>query len=202
MDPDSAPNNDLGPEASAAAVDDQNIDDEQDLMARAMGFSSFGSQHPNKKRRYNPAADAAGFSLPPKPSFTGANSTALGPGSSSSSASKGPNADEIALDGDDNEDESAAPLATTQVRPVGLPQRPAAPPGGFAAGGHHHQPQFQPRRGQDPPPLGNWYEGYYDPMSNTNPWERIEKARGMSSIGSWLSRDSGAARPSTTDAPA
>jgi hypothetical protein len=186
MDPNLAPNesNDShdGPDA------DVNPDDDQALMAQAMGFSAFGSQHPNKKRRYNPRADAGGFSLPPKPASTGANSTTLG-----LKPSKGSNADEIALD-DDGDDGAPVP-APAQVRPASLPQRPALPPGGFAAG--QHQPQFQPRRPQDPPPLGIWYEGYYDPMSNENPWERIETARGMSSVGSWLSRDSGATRPST-----
>ncbi|KAL0940333.1 uncharacterized protein CTRU02_203096 [Colletotrichum truncatum] len=33
-----------------------------------------------------------------------------------------------------------------------------------------------------------WYEGYYDPKSNENPWERLEKAAGVESRGSWIAR--------------
>ncbi|KAI5458572.1 hypothetical protein BGZ63DRAFT_406971 [Mariannaea sp. PMI_226] len=165
---------------------DTGLDDDQALMAQAMGFSSFGAQHPNKKRRYNPRADASGFSLPPKPSFTGANSTALGSKPPASS-----NLDEIALDMDDDDDVSAPAL--TRVRPASLPQRPAAPTGDFVA--RNHQTSFPIHRHQDPSPSGPWYEGYYDPMSNENPWERIETNRGMSSIGSWLPRGGGATRP-------
>ncbi|KAH6896777.1 hypothetical protein B0T10DRAFT_164056 [Thelonectria olida] len=186
MDPNSAPNESNGSHVGPDA--DVNPDDEQALMAQAMGFSAFGSQHPNKKRRYNPRADAGGFSLPLKPAGTGANSTTLGHG-----PLKGSNADEIALD--DGGDDNVPAQATAQVRPASLPQRPAAPHGGFAAG--QYQPQFQHHRPQNSPSLGIWYDGYYDPMSNENPWERIEKARGMSSVGSWLSRDRGDTRPST-----
>ncbi|KAH6984640.1 hypothetical protein BKA56DRAFT_671127 [Ilyonectria sp. MPI-CAGE-AT-0026] len=187
MDPDSVAATDANVEVDL----DVNSDDEEALMAQAMGFASFGAQRPNKKRRYNPGADAA-LGSEPIPSVTGANSTALGPAPTNRS-----NADEIALDDDDGEDVDVSALA--QVRPASLPQRPAAPSGGFATG---HQAPFQPRRHQDSPSQGSWYEGYYDPSTNENPWDRLEKARGLSSVGSWLPRGGGIARPSTSGAPA
>ncbi|KAB5586138.1 hypothetical protein GE09DRAFT_1073516 [Coniochaeta sp. 2T2.1] len=33
-----------------------------------------------------------------------------------------------------------------------------------------------------------WYADYYDPSSNENPWEWLEKARGLEPVGSWLPR--------------
>ncbi|KAL2759826.1 hypothetical protein ACRALDRAFT_1060190 [Sodiomyces alcalophilus JCM 7366] len=32
-----------------------------------------------------------------------------------------------------------------------------------------------------------WWEGYYDPASNQNPWAALEKKAGLESRGSWLS---------------
>jgi hypothetical protein len=31
-----------------------------------------------------------------------------------------------------------------------------------------------------------WYEGYYDPTFNENPWARLEKEKGLQSVGTWL----------------
>jgi hypothetical protein len=31
-----------------------------------------------------------------------------------------------------------------------------------------------------------WYEDYYDPSFNYNPWEKIEKAKGLEPRGAWL----------------
>jgi hypothetical protein len=33
-----------------------------------------------------------------------------------------------------------------------------------------------------------WWTDYYDPSSNENPWELLEKARGLEPVGSWLPR--------------
>lgn len=76
-------------------------------MAEAMGFSGFGSQRPNnKKRKFNPNADSmAGSSGGPSASdMTGANSAPLGqrrpmklPAPGSGGPQKGGNADEIDL---------------------------------------------------------------------------------------------------------
>ncbi|KAF3067204.1 hypothetical protein GL218_08695 [Daldinia childiae] len=32
-----------------------------------------------------------------------------------------------------------------------------------------------------------WWDDYYDPSSNTNPWERLEYTKGMGPRGSWMS---------------
>jgi hypothetical protein len=49
---------------------------------------------------------------------------------------------------------------------------------------------IKPRGSPDPllpaPPRGpQWYDDYYDRASNENPWERIEKARGIEPISPW-----------------
>ena len=31
----------------------------------------------------------------------------------------------------------------------------------------------------------NWYLEYYDPSFNENPWERLEKEKGLDPLGSW-----------------
>ncbi|KAE9366004.1 hypothetical protein N431DRAFT_472574 [Stipitochalara longipes BDJ] len=31
-----------------------------------------------------------------------------------------------------------------------------------------------------------WYEGYYDPTFNENPWAKLEKEKGLPSVGTWL----------------
>ncbi|EKD17733.1 uncharacterized protein L3040_008080 [Drepanopeziza brunnea f. sp. 'multigermtubi'] len=38
---------------------------------------------------------------------------------------------------------------------------------------------------------GRWYEEYYDPAFNTNPWEALEKAKGLKPVGSWLEYSGG-----------
>ncbi|EKJ69959.1 hypothetical protein NXS19_010555 [Fusarium pseudograminearum] len=162
---------------------DNDVEGVDEALMAQMGFSSFGAASPpSKRRRYNPNADA---SLPSKSSATGANSTALGTGS---------NTDEIALDDDDDnedkkEDESGQ-QASEQVRPASLPQRPA--------------PAAAPRQGQHSVPherRDTWYIGYYDSLSNVNPWERIEKARGLTTRGTWASLEKANAA-TTADAPA
>ncbi|KAF4445885.1 hypothetical protein F53441_10411 [Fusarium austroafricanum] len=150
------------------------------LMAQ-MGFSSFGAASPpSKRRRYNPNADA---SLPPKPAGTGANSTALGTGS---------NRDEISLDDDDEEGHvNSEQQLPAQARPASLPQRPAT--------------AQVPRQGQHSEShgaRGAKFTGYYDRMSNENPWAKIEKARGLTTRGTWISRDAANAGNSTITADA
>ncbi|KAH8907272.1 hypothetical protein BR93DRAFT_938152 [Coniochaeta sp. PMI_546] len=39
-----------------------------------------------------------------------------------------------------------------------------------------------------------WWTDYYDPSSNENPWEWLEKAKGLEPVGSWLTRGHGAHR--------
>ena len=111
-------------------------------IAAAMGFSSFGSQaHPNKKRRFNPLADAvidspwdnrppAARPGPPRPPTTSANSVpvratrapmALPPPSTlplhPPEVSTTANTDEIALDDDGNDEPGPQYIDTS--RPIG-----------------------------------------------------------------------------------
>jgi hypothetical protein len=188
---------------------DGNSDPEQASMAAMMGFTSFGSQsRPSKKRRYNPRADAE-FS---EDSGTGANTLPLMPrqprteaagartgvaGVDSlvqSSESRGTVKDrandaEIDLDGEEEDpepqyvDTSRSPRRTADeavgVTPdLSLPSKPPFGgqqfhPSGAARGGHEKR---------------IWYTDYYDPSSNKNPWEWLEKARGLNPVGTWLER--------------
>ncbi|KAM4059177.1 hypothetical protein HRG_007959 [Hirsutella rhossiliensis] len=168
-------------------------------MSQMLGFSSFGMQdRPLKKRRHDVGADAfmtdahggGGASNPPAPSQQPSHGAA---------GRQPANADEISLDDDDDHNDGAAPGATVpesgpsggvmSSRPAGLPDRP--PPGtGFTGSPfNRHQPQqggqHQHGRHFDDPSRGPWYEGYYDPDSNQNPWKKLEKARGLQTRGSW-----------------
>lgn len=194
-----------------------------------MGFSSFGAQdRPQKKRRYNPNADAAVHAASTASSSssrqgrgkqtTGSNSTPLGarPAAPQSAA----NAHEIDLDGEEDGDgapgaggvdlggaavsaqggdaaqqfAAGSDLTADAAHLHGLPQRPAqfaadqarGPPNshGYPHGrGQHHS------AGNGAP----WYEGYYDTLSNRNPWEKLEKAMGLSAKGTWVSHEEHAA---------
>ncbi|KAM0264728.1 hypothetical protein ACHAQJ_000553 [Trichoderma viride] len=180
---------------------DSPLDDEEEAMAQAMGFSSFGLQNRPQKRKYNPHADAIISSdsktaqRAAKPSATGSNSTPLGV-SSRKPDSAAANVDEIDLDEneDGNEDDdvgiASKPIGIPEssatpalVRPHGLPERPVpgtgfiGPPGDDK-GSHGHQ---------DGSGHTAWYEGYYDPASNENPWKRLEGSKSLQSLGTWIS---------------
>jgi hypothetical protein len=155
-------------------------------MAQAMGFSAFGSQDPPaKKRRYNPHSDASlPASLPSKPrtSASGANSAPLGPPRSTS------NNEEISLDDDEE-------LQETGIEETGLasiPQRPAA---AAAAAGEAGEEQGRGKQGHGQGRGGRgqfnplWYENYYDPSSNANPWDRIEKKLNLQPRDTWPARE-------------
>ncbi|KFY53556.1 hypothetical protein V496_07494 [Pseudogymnoascus sp. VKM F-4515 (FW-2607)] len=112
-------------------------DDEADAMAAAMGFSSFGTQGPPKKRKFNPKSDAfiEGQDLESvdkggkKGQGSGGNQIPLGrprqfgvPSQASAGAAK--NDEEIALDDDegpqyvDEDDEGPRYLDTSRPPPV------------------------------------------------------------------------------------
>ncbi|KFY27160.1 hypothetical protein V491_01000 [Pseudogymnoascus sp. VKM F-3775] len=112
-------------------------DDEADAMAAAMGFSSFGTQGPPKKRKFNPRSDAfiEGQELEAvdkggkRGQGSGGNQIPLGrprqlgvPSQASAGAAK--NDDEIALDDDegpqyvDENDEGPRYLDTSRPPPV------------------------------------------------------------------------------------
>ncbi|UNI19889.1 hypothetical protein JDV02_006033 [Purpureocillium takamizusanense] len=215
-------------------------------MAQMMGFSAFGAQdRPQKKRRYNPLADAAteqqhlskqqhhlhhhhhhrrqGNSHGAA-SSTGSNATPLGAtkrdaGGATASVrpSAATNTDEISLEdendevepaiaaaaaaADDDDDDvaesaAAAESSTTTIaslpRPAGLPERPA-PGVGFVGmpprrRGHGEPQDHHHIRDRGPSSGKPWYEDYYDPSSNENPWERLESSMGLLPRGSWLAR--------------
>ncbi|RKU43880.1 hypothetical protein DL546_005276 [Coniochaeta pulveracea] len=193
---------------------DGNSDPEQASMAAMMGFTSFGSQsRPSKKRRYNPRADA-GFA---EDSGTGANTLPLmprqprtettGAGIAGAAgkvvakrtlqksedrggvAKEKTNDAEIDLDEEEDDpepqyiDTSRSPRRTTDeavgVAPgLLLPMKPSfggqqLHQSGAGRGGHERR---------------MWYTDYYDPSSNENPWEGLEKAGGLIPVGTWLER--------------
>ncbi|KAI1644228.1 uncharacterized protein F4817DRAFT_223857 [Daldinia loculata] len=51
----------------------------------------------------------------------------------------------------------------------------ASTSGGFARQSQGHEPGKK------------WWDDYYDPSSNTNPWERLENIKGLGPRGSWMS---------------
>lgn len=174
-------------------------DADAQAMAQMMGFSSF--ERPQKKRRYNnPATDAVVDAPAPaqqQPASTGSNAIPMGStrktttkASSSSAAPATANTDEINLDDDDDSDGGG------QGAPLGHPPPDVTAstiPSEHAKGGLllHGLPQ-RPARGVPshtggPTPGQPWYEGYYDSLSNRNPWEKLEKEMGLQPRGSWIS---------------
>lgn len=94
----------------------------------------------------------------------------------------------------------AQPPARTvvDIGPPGLPARPSHPQS-FQRGQqqHHQHPSGSGGRngGRDVRPIGEtgapWWEGYYDTRMNENPWERLEKERGLQPRGTWIARNGG-----------
>ena len=200
-------------------------------MAEAMGFSSFGSQAPNKRRRFNPATDAVVANASTATSASQVSSKAGGGPMSSGSNStplgtRTQNKDEIALDLDEDDDAAGGgaslgaavrqdtadgddpePQYLDTSRPSDAPHQPnddlqakidsiVGPPGGNGAqlpprptfiqsfdqparGGHGSRGGYQSGRGRGREPGKMWYEDYYDPSFNTNPWERLEQSLGI-----------------------
>ncbi|PFH58915.1 hypothetical protein XA68_13042 [Ophiocordyceps unilateralis] len=64
-------------------------------------------------------------------------------------------------------DDIAVSAPPASAPPPSHPRRPPPP-----ASGRRHNP--------------NWYEGYYDPSSNENPWLALEETLGLKSEGTWL----------------
>lgn len=84
----------------------------------------------------------------------------------------------------------------------GLPARPAGNPE-FQGSFQKYNERFQPGRGARGPAhhagvaVGGapWWEGYYDSKMNENPWDILEKQRGLKSRGKWIPRS--VTRPAT-----
>ena len=175
-------------------MSDQETDEQ--AMAQMMGFSAFGAQdRPQKKRKYNPSADAATNAQ--QPAGTGSNMTPL-----AARPAKIPqaiaNLDEIDLeDGDDPDDDdggvptapgpsrSALSAVSLKLSTQDLPQRSAPAPGTGPAGSQN----AASHNGQDTAARQHhcWWQGYYDTLSNRNPWEKLEKSLGLQPRGIWLS---------------
>ncbi|KAK2610168.1 hypothetical protein N8I77_003621 [Diaporthe amygdali] len=210
-------------------------DDDLDsaAMAEAMGFTGFGMQRANRKRKLTP------------PAQTGANNAPLGkrrplnlPEPVSGDAS-GANADEIGLDDDDDDggaglardqqgggEEFDADAAGPQYIDTSRPSRGYYPEeledmqtqaridaltfaDAPSTTGHHQLPQKPPQQqGQHAGKAARWsggragsglpwWEGEWDPRlidrMVENPWERLEKQRGLEARGTWPSKDRGAA---------
>lgn len=155
------------------------MDDEMDeaAMASMMGFSSFGDQdRPNKKRRFNPGADAAVDSSVTQ-AATGSNSAPLGV----RSHIEGTNPHEVHLEEDlqNIQDQPTADSPTISAHPSSLPQRPAAAILGMPLGSQ------VPREAAK---ADTWYQDYYDSLSNSNPWEKLEQNLGLQPRGIWPSQ--------------
>lgn len=209
------------------------VDDTTSAMAAAMGFSSFGNQNPNKRRKFNPSTDAVVSSdgststLPfhQGVTTTGSNMVPLG--------TRRQNKDEIDL-GDDEEDEQQISLENQEAPQIAAngnandddfePQyldtsRPSAPiladptddvqskidaivgdsadgplapppssvvSGGGSSvqggrGGHQHDVNRDGRMEH------RWWDDYYDPAFLVNPWEKLEKAKGLEPRDYWMS---------------
>ncbi|KAI0846471.1 hypothetical protein F5Y00DRAFT_142094 [Daldinia vernicosa] len=46
---------------------------------------------------------------------------------------------------------------------------------------------YQARESQGHEPGKKWWDDYYDPSSNINPWERLEHIKGLGPRGNWMS---------------
>lgn len=188
---------------------------DDEAMAQMLGFSSFGGQdHPHKKRKYNPNADAAEIASSSHDqqqqnhrrgkgaSTTGSNSTPLG-------TRTAVNAEEISLEDDEDgpgetliaSAPDSAPVslpAQTLVRPAGLPERPAigaGSAGSFGGSSRRAAKERHHNRNLDIDSSKPWYTDYYDSSSNQNPWQRLETSLGLQPLGTWMQRDH---FPSTT----
>ncbi|ETS79383.1 hypothetical protein PFICI_09236 [Pestalotiopsis fici W106-1] len=198
-------------------------DDNTDAMAAAMGFSSFGAQPSAKRRKFNSNTDSF-IDAPSRNTDhgNGANAMPLGIRSAKSqpSAAAPPpppqpkqNENEISLEDDEDDPEpqyldTSRPAASVGTAPtpgdaaiqatidniIGSTGAPG--PEAHHVGGHgdRHGPRQaggDRRRGGGQP----WWEDYYDPTANMNPWEKLEKQSGLEPLNNdWLSWEESKAR--------
>ncbi|KAF7531044.1 hypothetical protein G7054_g9252 [Neopestalotiopsis clavispora] len=195
-------------------------DDNTDAMAAAMGFSSFGA----KRRKFNSNTDSfVGGPSSPVDHGKGANAMPLGIRSAQPQRSQPPpsapqslpkhNDNEISLEDDDEDPEpqyldTSRPAASVETAPtpgdaaiqatidsiVGSteasgPEAPQVVGQGDRRGPRHAGGDR--RRGGGQP----WWEDYYDPTANMNPWEKLEKQNGLEPLNNdWLSWEESKAR--------
>ncbi|KAK5632561.1 hypothetical protein RRF57_008275 [Xylaria bambusicola] len=215
--------------------------DNATAMAAAMGFSSFGAQQPNKRRKFNPNTDA--FVAPGLSAISTANSAfhfhrhnEAGGHTTTTGSNTVPlgvrkkNVDEIDLDDDevveqlpstgqmtqsttayDEEDPEpqyidtsrpSAPVVFDSTGPLQskidaivrsskeiytAPQLPSTvmASGRYSNradhGGHQRNMNREDQSGT------KWWEDYYDPTFIMNPWDELEKVRGLEPRGTWIS---------------
>ncbi|KAI1381223.1 hypothetical protein F4677DRAFT_402433 [Hypoxylon crocopeplum] len=211
----------------------EDTEDTAAAMAQAMGFSSFGGQNKsNKRRKFNPRADAVVASdststIPLHQSngvqeaVSGSNATPLGV--------RTRNEDEIDLEEDgganvsdgpshgrptNEEDDDPEPQYLDTSRPPALStadlvdaalaevnliadaamEHASEAPlsshgtdkGSSSWGGRGGRGAYQANRGRGREPGKIWWEDYYDPSSNVNPWERLEQTKGLEPKGIWM----------------
>ncbi|KAI0161375.1 hypothetical protein GGR57DRAFT_355436 [Xylariaceae sp. FL1272] len=192
------------------------VDDTSDAMAAAMGFSSFGAQKSNKRRKFNPTADAVvatSATIPFHPTTTGSNMTPLG--------HRPQNHDEVDLD-ENGEDGTAPgvahhpgmshdpepqcldtapssvpdsanrlqPMIDTSLGSSMAPNLPRKPPPSLIPRGllsHGDHRGHHQERAQHRQQGGKWWEDYYDPAFIINPWEKLETSMGFEPLGQWVS---------------
>lgn len=223
---------DLSPEDADAAA-----------MAAAMGFSNFGAQKPNKRRKYNPHVDDAVVDAPSASSSLPFHKPAKGTSANAIPLGTRPtaNKDEISLEdeGDDIGDQGDGKDPTPQAEnpslhhqlpsrpPVNLPthdevqskietilgtssihNQPSPTSSSFhqggrggGVGGHGARGGCQSSAGRGKHPREStgtpWWEEYYDPAFNTNPWEKLEKERGLEPRGPWMTWEESKAAATT-----
>ncbi|KAI3398494.1 hypothetical protein diail_9018, partial [Diaporthe ilicicola] len=199
--------------ADPAFVDDDDDVLDSAAMAEAMGFTGFGMQaRATKKRKLTPPAQTGPNSAP-----LGKRRPLNLPQPVSASGGGGGNAEEIDLDGDeeeeevvvvedDEQEENARAQAGIGALTVSdgpphhqLPPRPPPTqqqhhphqagkagrfPGGLDAGGGGGRRAI----GAGP----QWWEGEWDPRlverMVENPWDRLERQRGLEARGAWPSK--------------
>jgi len=179
---------------------DLDVDTEAQDMASALGFSSFGTQEqnrPSKKRRFDATSDSS--SQAPSPS--GANSLPVHSRVMTSSANSSATQKDPApvyLPGLEGLKMSVTSSSPGGVRSEGWYPSPENPDHRVeeveapidVSHFHHGHRIATTARHKAARPLSSinplWYVDYYDPSSNQNPWERLEQAKGLASIGSWL----------------
>lgn len=176
---------------------------ESAAMMAAMGFSGFGMQkRPAKKRKFDPDASGANTAPlgerrrpAPVPAAAAAAAAAHLParplrgGEAEPTTSRG--TDEIDLEDEDvdddgvggNDAEGGGSSSNSKPSTGALP--PPAPASALAT---RRAATAAAAAGQKRP----WWEGYYDAQMNENPWEKLERERGLEPRGTWLER--GAAR--------
>lgn len=141
-------------------------------MFRTIGFSSFEPRpSAHKKRKYNRRADGAVADVSSRPSTA-----------TPAAVTTTRNADEsdlvqVAHGSAAAQPSCGAPARNPAGRDPNLPQAPSGLPARPVSGAGSASP-FGPIRGDG---TGHdrkqpWYEDYYDPTSNQNPWERLEKS--------------------------